>query len=190
MFADDVVPAAGWRVFYKQPLPKRSGDLQWRLVHGAIASAVHLAHFEPGSSSACPFCSQEESFAHIFIFCYRLSSLFALLGVLCGRMGQIFTHPSFVFGPGYSFANRHKCCLVNFLFGEAKLAVWVTRRNRIRGSGPTDPLSVFRGFVEARLSIEYAHAELKNDVTGFEAVWCVEGAICTHSADGLTVHLA
>jgi len=26
-----------WRVLYKPPLTKRSGDLQWRILHGAVA---------------------------------------------------------------------------------------------------------------------------------------------------------
>lgn len=35
-FHEDVKPE--WRALYKPPLTKRIGDLQWRIVHGIVAS--------------------------------------------------------------------------------------------------------------------------------------------------------
>ncbi len=32
-----------WRLFYKGPLPKRSGDLQWRLRHCALPTNSHIS---------------------------------------------------------------------------------------------------------------------------------------------------
>ncbi len=34
-----------WRLFYKGPLPKRSGDLQWRLLHCALPTNSHISKF-------------------------------------------------------------------------------------------------------------------------------------------------
>jgi hypothetical protein len=36
-----------WRGLYKPPVPKRSGDLQWRILHGALATNSWLARVEP-----------------------------------------------------------------------------------------------------------------------------------------------
>lgn len=36
-------------MFYKQPLPKTSGDFQWRIVNGAVASNAHIAHLTQGT---------------------------------------------------------------------------------------------------------------------------------------------
>ena len=148
VFTEAFMLSGGWRCYYKGPLQKRSGDLQWRIVHGAIASNVHLAHFDSGRNTECPFCGGMETVAHIFTECQRLQDLFGFLRELYGRLGLVFSLSFFVFGPGYSFPQRHKCCLVNFLFGQAKLAEWLTRRNKLQQSGPIDPLLVFRGFVE------------------------------------------
>ena len=62
-------PAGGWRCFYKRLLQMRSGDLQLRIVHGAIASNVHVAHFDSGRNTECPFCGGMETVAHIFAEC-------------------------------------------------------------------------------------------------------------------------
>ncbi|TDH15533.1 hypothetical protein EPR50_G00032420 [Perca flavescens] len=40
-----------WRVLYKPPLNKRSGDLQWRILHGALAVNVFLSKINPTVSS-------------------------------------------------------------------------------------------------------------------------------------------
>lgn len=35
-----------WRCLYKQPIEKRTEDLQWRIVHGAIAMNRYQAHLD------------------------------------------------------------------------------------------------------------------------------------------------
>ena len=55
-----------WRSLYKFPLEKRTADLQWRLIHRAIATNRYVAHFSPAVSGECGFCSQEETGAFIF----------------------------------------------------------------------------------------------------------------------------
>lgn len=55
-------PKGRWRSLYKLPIEKRSGDLQWRVVHGIIATNRHRAHLNPEVGVGCPFCSEEEIF--------------------------------------------------------------------------------------------------------------------------------
>ncbi|KAL6484119.1 hypothetical protein MHYP_G00061640 [Metynnis hypsauchen] len=40
-------PQGSWRSLYKPPIEKRAGDLQWRIVHGAVATNRHVAHIDP-----------------------------------------------------------------------------------------------------------------------------------------------
>ena len=40
-----------WRVLYKPPLKKRTGDLQWRTLHGAIAVNSFISVINPTVSS-------------------------------------------------------------------------------------------------------------------------------------------
>lgn len=44
-----------WRALYKSPLSKKVGDLQWRILHGAIAVNALVSIINPGSSDECPF---------------------------------------------------------------------------------------------------------------------------------------
>ncbi len=79
-----------WRLFYKGPLPKRSGDLQWRLLHCALPTNSHISKFNLNVSPSCNFCSLPESVFHVFTECFRLSPLFTLIEGLLGNLGFVF----------------------------------------------------------------------------------------------------
>ncbi|TWW55992.1 Transposon TX1 uncharacterized 82 kDa protein ORF 1 [Takifugu flavidus] len=50
-----------WRVLYKPPIKKRTGDLQWRILHGAVVLNVYLSRLDPAVSDQCPFCPGRET---------------------------------------------------------------------------------------------------------------------------------
>uniref|UniRef100_A0A3Q3EUV6 Reverse transcriptase domain-containing protein n=1 Tax=Labrus bergylta TaxID=56723 RepID=A0A3Q3EUV6_9LABR len=50
-----------WRILYKPPLKKRTADLQWRILHGAIASNAFLSVLNPAVLNTCPFCCLPET---------------------------------------------------------------------------------------------------------------------------------
>ncbi|KAI2644792.1 Polymeric immunoglobulin receptor [Labeo rohita] len=45
-FGSGSSPKGCWRTLYKPPIEKRSGDLQWRIVHGLIATNRYRAHID------------------------------------------------------------------------------------------------------------------------------------------------
>uniref|UniRef100_A0A671WHQ0 Reverse transcriptase domain-containing protein n=1 Tax=Sparus aurata TaxID=8175 RepID=A0A671WHQ0_SPAAU len=56
----DVSPKGSWRSLYKMPVEKRTADLQWRIVHGAIATNRYRLE-------------------HLFVECPRLAEMFLLI---------------------------------------------------------------------------------------------------------------
>ena len=50
-------------------------------------------------------------------------------------MGKGFSYVSFIFGPHYCALRKAVHQLINFLSDTAKLAIWKTRKNRVRGQG-------------------------------------------------------
>ncbi len=74
---------------------------------------------------------------------------------LCVQLGESFCVGSFGMGPVYSERTKDVCVLLSCLYGQAKLAIWLTHRNRTRGGGPTDPVVMLRGMICARLRLEF-----------------------------------
>ncbi|KAI4886392.1 hypothetical protein NFI96_001747 [Prochilodus magdalenae] len=68
-------PKGSWRSLYKRPIEKRMGDLQWRLVHGILATNRHVARLDPLVGEGCPFCGVTETVFHLFLQCPRLCLL-------------------------------------------------------------------------------------------------------------------
>ncbi len=81
-----------WRALYKPPIEKRTADLQWRIIHRAIATNRHVAHLNPAVGGECRFCMVEETVEHLFLRCSRLGSLFRLLNAWFRGFGEEFSN--------------------------------------------------------------------------------------------------
>ncbi len=102
VFGSGVSPKGCWRTLYKPPIEKRSGDLQWRVVHGIIATNRHRAHIDPQVGEECPFCEVQETVFHLFLNCSRLQLFLRQLEGYCQILGEVFTPMLFIYGPKYS----------------------------------------------------------------------------------------
>ena len=101
LFGQDKSPTGSWRSLYKLPVEKRSADLQWRIIHRAIATNRHIAHLDPGHGRGCLFCGQDESLVHLFTECPRLTGLLGLVKSWCTGFGEHFSLDLFIYGPKY-----------------------------------------------------------------------------------------
>lgn len=123
VFGPESSPKGCWRSLYKPPTEKRTADLQWRVVHWAIATNKHVAHFDPNVVKECVFCNAEETVDHVFLYCVRLRNIFHTLEDWFRRLGEVFSPANFIFGLKYVAAKKKTMSLINFIVGEAKLAI-------------------------------------------------------------------
>lgn len=174
--AGELSPA--WRTLYKPPLQKRSGDLQWRILHRTVSTGRFLNRVDPGISQNCGFCGQEETVEHLFLDCPRLVSLFQFLQHLLHSLGVEFGECLFIYSMTYSRTMRGKIQIVNFVLGQAKLAIWVTRKHQLRGAGPTEVLTWLRFLLRARIRLEFEYYLMMNDLPVFKDKWCIQQVLC------------
>ncbi len=85
---DEQLPS--WHLFYKSPLPKRSGDIQWRILHGALATNTFLYKCNFTTSSVCTFCNIPDTVFHIFSNCYRIIPLLDIWRIFLKVLAGIF----------------------------------------------------------------------------------------------------
>ena len=96
-----------WRVFYKLPLNKRSGDLQWRILHGAIAVNTFVSKINHTVSNACLFCGMVETIFHCFLDCKRLADLFSVLERLFASFNEVWSETACLYFWGR--IQKNKC---------------------------------------------------------------------------------
>lgn len=176
-------PRGCWRSLYKHPIDKRTGDLQWRIVHGAIATNRYVVHIDPSVGVGCPFCKEVETVFHLFVQCARLNYLFSFLSQWFIEIGEAFSYEMFIYGPRYMEKRKSQLTLLNFLSGTAKLAIWKSRKNKLLGQGSLDVLMIFKGLVAARLRIEHAYYKMVNCVESFMYIWGINEVLCTVDDD-------
>uniref|UniRef100_A0A3B5PPF5 Reverse transcriptase domain-containing protein n=1 Tax=Xiphophorus maculatus TaxID=8083 RepID=A0A3B5PPF5_XIPMA len=151
----DVKPV--WGLLYKPPLTKNVGDLQWRILHGIIAVNAFASIINPVVSDKCPFCLLRETIFHCFVQCLRLMDLFALLRDIWGLFGESFIEQSFIFGSLYGKGKKKIGRLFNFFCGQAKLAIYLSRKFKISNEQNTDCVKLFKSMVRARVMLEYKY---------------------------------
>ena len=116
---------------YRSPAVGHTGDLNWRLVHKALATQVLLQKFNPSVSNSCPFCMSIENLNHAFTECKRLSPLFLYLSRIFCKFEIVF-----FFSNPYLWARfQHWKQICGFAFefflGIAGLAICKTRKARL-----------------------------------------------------------
>ena len=174
----DIFPKGSWRTLYKRPIDKRTGDLQWRIIHGIITTNRHKAHIDPTVKDECPFCFESEDVHHLFLQCERLKPMFLLLEEWSKDLNYEFTLKGFIYGPKYKYQNRKRDVLINFLYGQAKLAVWLTRKVKLNRGVSTDVNMTLRGLISARLTVEFAYYKMVGDLDTFNLTWALNDVLC------------
>ncbi len=175
----DEVFMPNWKTFYKPPLIKKIGDLQWRILHCIIAVNAFISVLNPNVSQQCPFCSHRETVFHAFMHCYRLKPLFEVLKKLFELFGETFSMQNFIFGVKYSRRRQRECQLLNFILGKSKMAIYISRKDKIEQNQEFNLVSIFRAMVKSRLLIDFSFYKATSCIEMFENIWCFGGVLCS-----------
>ena len=136
-------------------------------------------------NDGCPFCLQRETVFHTFIQCARLISLFEFLEKCFCGFNELFSETVFILGFKYSQKKKYICQLLNFIIGQAKMAIYVSRRDQIEQKPGQNIIEIFLSLVKSRVLIDYKFYKTMNDLFIFEKVWCCKGVVCTILEDDL-----
>lgn len=147
-------------------------------MHGAVAVNAFISILNPDVGHDCPFCLQRETVFHTFMQCSRLEPLFTVLQNLFVSFGETFSTKTFICGFKYVQRKRFKCQLLNFLLGQAKMAVYCTRKQKIEGNVNHNLLAVFGNSVKSRILVDFRFFKAMDDLPSFDLMWCYAGALC------------
>lgn len=168
-----------WRNLYKPPLTKRMGDLQWRVLHGIVATNSFISIMDPNVSVGCPFCSERETVFHAFYHCGRLDVLFDVLRTVFNFFNEQFSKEMFIFGYKYCKIDGTKSELINFILGNAKMSIYTSRNNKIEQNTDYDVLVILKRLIKSRIQMEFLFYNSTKNVDVFTSVWCYEDVVCS-----------
>lgn len=163
----------GWGALYKPPLTKNAGDLQWRILHGIVAVNSFVLVLNPSVLFVC----LGRQFFYCFVYCFRLLPLFGMLKTPTLSFKEQFTEQMFIFGFIHVKKNNKKGCLLNFLFAQAKLAIYFNRKVQLERGQGCDCSLIFKGLVGAYVMLEHRYYVKMEDVGAFQGAWDYEGIL-------------
>ncbi len=99
-------------------------------------------------------------------------------------MGLVYHYSPNIYGPKYKRSKREIYQLLNFIFGQAKLAVWLSRKSKIGGMGQTDVVLIYEGLMKSRLRIEFEYYRLNENIEEFKFKWAINNCICDVDYNG------
>ena len=68
--------------------------------------------------------------------------------------------------------------MLNFLIGEAKMAIYLTRRDRLQGGTEVDPVALWKCNIKARLRLEFHFHKAMGKVEDFLQLWRFKNILC------------
>ena len=67
---------------------------------------------------------------------------------------------SFILGAGYKRDNAKKWQILNFAVGQAKLAIYKTRKNKMLDLSGVELMPMFKALVKARIRVDFGFMDL------------------------------
>ncbi len=147
--------------------------------HGAVAVNAFISILNPEIDAGCPFCTERETIFHAFVNCARLESLFLFLDAIFRNCNESFSMVLFIFGLKYVMKKRFVCQLLNFVLGQAKLAIYISRKKKVEQNLEQNVVTLFLNMVQARILIDFKYYKHMDDLDSFEEVWCYNEALCS-----------
>lgn len=74
---------------------------------------------------------------------------------------------------------RFVCQLLNFVLGQAKLAIYTSRKKKIEQNSEQNVVAMFSNMLKARILIDFAFYKHMDDLITFEGIWCCNEALCS-----------
>ena len=71
----DIPPNEIYSHVYEKPQSMHEGDLNWRILYGAISTAKFCFRSGYERSDLCPYCGKQEDLTYLFLSCKRLEPL-------------------------------------------------------------------------------------------------------------------
>ncbi len=122
--------------------------------------------------------------------CDRLKPLFSILENVFISFSELFSMRIFIFGFKFVRSRMFTCQLLNFVLGQAKLAIYMSRKNVVERLSGEDVI-LFLNLMKSRVLIDFCFYKSTKDLLTFESRLIViyDCNVCMFTGSCTTNHL-
>ena len=177
-----------FHAIYSYPIPKAYGDIQWRIMHGAIANQMYRYNARFANSPKCLFCNGIDDLKHTFLECPSNNGLADLVKRILKEL-----NPNYIFNvEDYIYLLEPSSTLkkqTNLMFTLSKFATYKALSNKSYGVGQLSPVEIFRTHLNDIIKTDFDYYAMIGELDTFSAFWCDSLALCKLDEDDSLVFI-
>ena len=177
-----------FHAIYSYPIPKAYGDIQWRIMHGAVANQMFRYNAGFTNSPKCLFCDGLDDLKHTFIECPSNNRLAALVKHILQEL-----NPNYVFNvEDYIYLLEPSSTVrkqINLIFTLSKFATYKALSNKSYGIGQLSSVEIFRKHLNDIIKTDFDYYAMIDDLDTFSVFWCDSLALCKLDEDDSLVFI-
>ena len=183
--------SAFWANVYPPLASNGLGDLNWKVTHRVLPTALSLYRIGVYATPRCHRCGQIENIEHVLTGCAATNPLWnqvqSYVDKITNSCLRITNHIKLL---GWIPSNQKRMPqkvidLVNWVLCVARFAIHKSAVN-VRTRNETTPMvSIFRAFVKCRLNFQFNLHIMRDKLTEFQELWCLNSALARVEAQKL-----
>ena len=180
-----------WKNLYPPLASNKQGDLNWKIAHRVLPTALSLNRMTVHPTPACHLCNEVETLSHLILHCQHLIPLWDCLQMYTDKITthtlhltdtiKLFGYPQNRNDP----LDTKRINLLNWTLTIARYSIHKSatefRLHNIR----TPPLVIFKATVKAHLHQQFKLYKLKLQQYYFPFDWCIGEALARVTGDTL-----
>ena len=172
--------SAVWANVYPPLASNRLGDLNWKLAHRVLPTALSLYRMGVYATPRCHRCGQIENSEHVSTVCASTNPLWIQVQSYVDRISnsclRITNHIKLL---GWIPSNQvhmpqKTIHLVNWVLCVGRFAIHKSAVNFRTGNETTPIVSIFRAFVKSHCNFQFKLQMMTDKMTEFQELWCLK----------------
>jgi len=102
--------------------------------------------------------------------------LFSVIKDVFKKCNEVFSQEIFILGCKYVSKKKFVCQLLNFVVGQAKMAIYLSRKKKIE-QDVVQNVVLFFNLVQSRILIDFYYYKCIGDLFSFENIWSCNDAL-------------
>ena len=184
-----------WKDTYPNLATNKQGDVNWKIVHRILPTALSLYRATVYHTPNCHRCNTTENIEHIFLHCPTSLSLWTSVQTYINKMTNNtlqLTDTIKLFGltrTSNIIHDKDTLNLVNWTLTTARCAIHKSAVNYRTKQTITSPQELFAASVKAHIKFIYKCSKLQHNEEAFVTTWCRGSALASLNNNKLVIQL-
>ena len=184
-----------WKTIYPKLATNKQGDVNWKIAHRILPTALSLHRAIVYNTPHCPHCQTNENIEHLFIHCQFTQTFWTNIQNYINKM----THSTLrltdnikLFGLTRHNTTIHDTDTLNLLNWTLTIARCAIHKSAVEYRTKqihTSPDDLFLASVKTHLKFQHKYYTMQDKEADFISIWCIGSALASINNHKLIFHL-